>query len=87
MCTSDREPLPLVRCPGCGSRLIYPTHSTALPQATVIERRCPDCELVDRVIASTAAVAAWARRQEAVRESLIALAEALADGAAFEIDR
>jgi len=78
--------MPLVRCARCGSCLIYPIRRTELGRETVVERRCPDCEFVDRVIASTAAADAWSRRQATVRASLIAHALALADGAAFEIE-
>jgi len=54
---------PLVRCPCCASRLIYPTDIAGLGGRVVVTRRCPDCEHHDSVVAGAVAVAAWYRRE------------------------
>ncbi len=65
---------PLTRCEGCASPLIYARAAVALEGGRVaIDRRCPECERHDRVVASSAAVAAWARRERRVREHLVGI--------------
>jgi hypothetical protein len=54
---------PLVRCPSCASRLIYPTDIAGLGGRVVLTRRCPECEHHDSVVAGAMAAAAWYRRE------------------------
>jgi hypothetical protein len=71
---------PLVCCPICASRLIYPVRCAARDATSVIERRCPECEYRDRVRASRLAAELWHRRNARIGEELAALADALAGG-------
>jgi RNase P subunit RPR2 len=62
---------PLTRCQSCASPLIYPLSAIAVEDdRVVIDRRCPECEWHDCVVASTRAVAAWARHQRRIRAQL-----------------
>jgi hypothetical protein len=57
--------MPLVSCPGCSSKLIYPLAAEPYGAAhQIVHRRCPECEHVDRVVASTLASALWERAQQ-----------------------
>jgi hypothetical protein len=66
------EAKPLTSCPACDSRLIYPldAHRHADGRA-VIERRCPECEHVDVVVAEIDAARRWGRRERRIRIELI----------------
>jgi hypothetical protein len=61
---------PLVRCPRCASRLIYPTDIAGLGGRVVLARRCPECEHHDSVIAGPMAAAAWYRRESHYKSRL-----------------
>ena len=76
---------PLVRCPRCSSRLIGPTRTDACRDGVIVDRRCPECEHSDRVITTPFAAAVWSRHEARVRSSLLALADALADGAPVQV--
>jgi hypothetical protein len=82
---SVRPVNPLVRCPRCSSRLIGPTHTDACHDGVIVDRRCPECDHRDRVVTTAFAAAVWARHEARVASSLVALAEALADGAPIEL--
>jgi DNA-directed RNA polymerase subunit RPC12/RpoP len=77
---------PLVRCPICASGLIYPVRHATWEGQCVLDRRCPDCEHRDLVVANQLVVAVWLRRGAAAAEQLRALADALADGLSFELE-
>ncbi len=63
---------PLTTCPACGSALIHPCGTEEFGQGhLLVDRRCPDCELRDRVLAHAGAFAAWERAQA---RRLVALA-------------
>jgi hypothetical protein len=63
---------PLTTCPSCGSALILPCGIEEFGDAHVlVDRRCPDCELRDRVLTNTGTLAAWER---AHARRLVALA-------------
>jgi hypothetical protein len=76
---------PLVRCAICTSDLIYPLHCRRHGTRCVIERRCPECESLDRVITSRLAAELWYRRNANIAEELEALADALEGGLALEL--
>jgi DNA-directed RNA polymerase subunit RPC12/RpoP len=82
---SVRPVNPLVRCPRCSSRLIGPTHTDACRDGVIVERRCPECDHRDRVVTTAFAAAVWARHESRVASGLLALADALADGAPIEL--
>jgi hypothetical protein len=71
---------PLVRCAVCSSDLIYPLHCAHHGAQRVIDRRCPECENLDRVVTSRLAAELWYRRNAYIAEELEALADALASG-------
>jgi hypothetical protein len=75
---------PLVRCPKCASGLIYPVACSTWERQRVLERRCPECEHSDVVIANRLAAAVWIRRCNDVCAELAALADALASGLTLE---
>jgi hypothetical protein len=77
---SRGESKPLVRCAVCSSDLIYPLHSARHGAQRVIDRRCPECGNLDRVITSRLAAELWYRRNAYIAEELEALADALANG-------
>lgn len=97
MCTRRREvsramddrdqSKPLVRCALCSSDLIYPLHCARHGARCVVDRRCPECGNLDRVITSRLAAELWYRRNAFIAEELDALADALADGLALEVPR
>lgn len=68
---TDSQPFqPLTRC-GCGSKLIYPLAvRTAGPGCAIVDRRCPECETRDTVVAAADAAAAWVHRQSYLRAVL-----------------
>ena len=74
----------LTHCPFCTSRLIFPTEVVEWDDASVVTRRCPECDHEDEVLAGTDATNAWIRREHRIADSLRGLAEALADGLAVE---
>jgi hypothetical protein len=84
---SRDESKPLVRCAICSSDLIYPLHCTRHGAQSVIDRRCPDCGNLDRVITSRLAAELWYRRNAYIAGELEALADALANGRALEEPR
>jgi hypothetical protein len=53
----------------------------------VVDRRCPECGNLDRVITSRLAAELWYRRNAFIAEELDALADALAGGLALEVPR
>ncbi len=68
----DPRSKPLTCCPACASRLIYPL--SFMPHTSgrvVIDRRCPECEHVDRVACDPAAAETWARREQRLRLELV----------------
>ena len=68
----DRNGKPLTACPACTSRLIYPvSFGSHDPGRVIVQRRCPECEHVDRVACDEAAVAAWVRREHRIRLALV----------------
>jgi transcriptional regulator NrdR family protein len=63
---------PLTSCPICDSRLIYPVDARRHPEGgAVIERRCPECEHSDIVVAGLEAARRWGRREQRVRVELV----------------
>jgi hypothetical protein len=71
---------PLVRCPICGSGLIYPARCAARGGLSLIERRCPECGHCDHVRTNRLAAELWHRRNARLAEEMAMLADALADG-------
>ena len=51
----------------------------------MIDRRCPECGKLDRVITSRLAAELWYRRNAFIAEELEALADALAGGLALDV--
>ena len=51
----------------------------------VIERRCPECGHHDRVVTTPLAAIVWARHEARVAVGILALADAIADGAPIEL--
>lgn len=83
---SGRPARMLVRCPQCTSRLMTPVDATSGEgDEVVIERQCPECGHRDRVITTPLAAIVWARHEARVVGSMLALADALADGAPIEL--
>jgi hypothetical protein len=82
---SRDESKPLVRCAICSSDLIYPVHCARHGKQSVIERRCPECGSLDRVITSRLAAELWYRRNAYIAEEIESLADALANGLALEV--
>jgi hypothetical protein len=74
----------ILRCPHCGSRLIYPRDVGGTGATVMFDRRCPECEYCDRVLLNPVAAAVWSRHEDRVRADLAALADALARGEAIE---
>jgi hypothetical protein len=52
----------------------------------VIDRRCPECENRDRVLANRLAAEVWYRCNAAIAQELEALADSLANGLAVVSD-
>jgi hypothetical protein len=87
--SAENEPpeqggVPLVVCPCCRSRLIYTTDTAGFGSQVVLDRRCPECEHRDSVIATAHAAAAWYRRDTRLLTELAAVADALASGLEIE---
>jgi DNA-directed RNA polymerase subunit RPC12/RpoP len=82
---SVRPVNPLVRCPSCRSRLIVPTQTDECTLGVIVGRRCPECEYRDRVVTTRLAATIWARHETRVAASMLALADALADGAPLAV--
>jgi DNA-directed RNA polymerase subunit RPC12/RpoP len=78
---SVRPVNPLVRCPSCRSRLIARTQSDDCTLGVIVGRRCPECDYRDRVVTTRVAAAIWARHETRIAASMLALADALAEGA------
>jgi hypothetical protein len=88
MSPADRSAWPpgrqLLRCPCCGSRLIYPRDASGASGFVVFDRRCPECEYRDSVVVSALAADVWAHHQQRIRAELVGLADELACGRATE---
>jgi hypothetical protein len=68
----------LVRCAACGSRLLQLERVWFLADGrTAAQRRCPECQRRDAVLAEPLAIRAWVRRE---RRKLAELAAAEAAG-------
>jgi hypothetical protein len=76
---------PLVRCPCCRSRLISPQGLDSCHDGVIVDRRCPECGHRDRVVTTAFAAAVWARQEARVAAAMLALADALADGAPLHV--
>ena len=83
--------MPLTCCPGCSSRLIGLAGCEGVDEAddwsqlAVVDRRCPECDYRDRQITTALAAAIWTREELRVAETLLALADALADGMVLDL--
>lgn len=75
----------LLRCPRCGSRLIYPRTITAGDPVVIFDRRCPDCEYCDAVAVSALGADVWLHHEQKLRSELESLADALANGQPIEL--
>ncbi len=76
----------LARCPACTSRLMSPVNAVAdRGDEVVLERQCPECGHHDHVITTPLAAVVWARHEARITGSILALADALADGAPVEL--
>jgi hypothetical protein len=65
--------MPLITCPACASKLIYPRSCEPFAdEHALVDRRCPECEHSDRVVATAFAVRLWERAQERRRIDLAA---------------
>ena len=63
---------PLISCPACSSRLIYPTGFDRDDDGSmIIERRCPECEHADIVVAEFKAALTWIQRERRIRRQLM----------------
>jgi Zn ribbon nucleic-acid-binding protein len=83
---SGRPARMLVRCPQCTSRLMTPVDAVGgAGEDVVIERQCPECGHHDRVVTTPLAAIVWARHEARIAGSLLALADALAEGAPIEL--
>jgi hypothetical protein len=74
----------LTRCRHCDSKLIQLEQLWLTPDGRqVAHRRCPECEIVDDVIADPRALWAWAaaerRHREAIERSVLELADGVAE--------
>jgi hypothetical protein len=69
----------LVRCPGCGSRLIQPVDVVGpVGGSSIVTRYCPECDWQDAVVAEDIAIQVWLRRDERTKLSMTAIANLLA---------
>jgi DNA-directed RNA polymerase subunit RPC12/RpoP len=65
--------MPLITCPTCASKLIFPRCWEPFgDDHALVDRRCPECEHEDRVVATTFAARLWERAQERRRVELAA---------------
>jgi hypothetical protein len=70
----DTNHKPLVTCPHCASRLIYPLSLEPHGDGhMIIRRRCPECEHTDQVACDPFAVLVWLRRERCQRDALVRL--------------
>ena len=61
----------LTRCRDCDSRLLQLERFWLLADRRwVAQRHCPECDVRDTVSAPGEAIAAWARRERAVRQEI-----------------
>jgi hypothetical protein len=75
---ADGNGLPLIRCRACGSSLLQLERIWLLADGRhAAERRCPECERHDLVVADPRALAVWAKRERQLLETLEELAAAL----------
>jgi DNA-directed RNA polymerase subunit RPC12/RpoP len=81
---SERGGVEPMTCPCCGSRLIYTTDTAGFGSQVVLDRRCPECEHRDTIIARAPAAAAWYRRDTRLLAELAGIADALAAGLEIE---
>ena len=68
----DTHSKPLIVCPACASRLIYPL--SFVPDAVghvVVERHCPDCEHSDCVTCDATAAEVWVKRELRIRLEIV----------------
>jgi hypothetical protein len=70
---------PLVHCPCCESRLIYAVDAAGYEAEVILNRRCPECEHRDSVVASAIAAAVWYRRDTRLMHQLMELADSMRD--------
>jgi ribosomal protein S27E len=68
----------LVRCPACGSGLIYPLARRGDGRYAEIECRCPDCEETTVMVTSALVAVVWERRNARAAAALTRLAESIA---------
>jgi DNA-directed RNA polymerase subunit RPC12/RpoP len=74
----------LLRCPRCGSHLIYARDAGGGDALVVFDRRCPECEHRDSVVVSARAADVWSRHQQRIRAKLERVANELAGRGASE---
>jgi DNA-directed RNA polymerase subunit RPC12/RpoP len=68
----DTHSKPLIVCPACSSRLIYPlSFEPDAAGRVVVERRCPDCEHSDCVTCAATAVEVWVKRELRIRLEIV----------------
>ena len=69
----EMESRPLIVCPGCSSRLIYPVAIERHPDARriVIERCCAECEHNDSACCDVRAAERWVQRERRIRLQLV----------------
>lgn len=79
----DGPTKPLVRCPGCESRLIYPLACEQLGTRVILTRRCPECELRDEIETTEFVAEVWRRRDARICRQISAYADALGRGEAL----
>ncbi len=78
--------IPLIRCRACESKLLQVERIWALADGrNVAHRRCPECDMRDRVTVGSFALKLWMAREQRLREELDARATALADGAPVDV--
>jgi hypothetical protein len=76
---SEGTGLPLIRCRACDSPLLQLERIWLLVDGRhAAERRCPDCDRHDMVVADPRALSIWAKRERQLLETLEELAAALA---------
>ncbi len=76
--TGETTGLPLIRCRRCDSSLLQLERMWLLADGRhAAERRCPDCDRHDMVVADPRALQIWANRERQLLETLEELAAAL----------